>query len=77
MPGEVLVFFFGRPMYRSFGIVPKMPSLGYDHLILIAYGFELSIEGGQKPTKLAVNGGWVPGFHEVGFEQLFEGVGQG
>ena len=77
MSGEALEFFLSRPMLRSFGIVPKVSGLGNNHFILVTYGFELGVEGREVASKLGIDGGWVPGFHEVRFEQLFEGVGQG
>lgn len=68
MSGEALVFFFRRPVLESFGIVPKVPGLGYDHFVLVAYGFELGVEGREIASKLGIDGCRVPGFNEVCFE---------
>ena len=63
MSGEALVFFFSGPMLGSFGVVPEVSGLGYDHFILVACGFELGIEGGKVTSVLGIDGCWVPGIN--------------
>ena len=63
MAGKVLVFIFSRPVLGSFGVVPKVPGLGYDHFVLATYGFELGVEGRKVTSVLGINGSWVPGFN--------------
>ena len=76
MSGEALVFFFSRPVLGRFGVVPKVSGLGYNHFVLVAYGFELGVEGREVASKLGVDGCWVPGFNEIGFEELLQRIGQ-
>ena len=76
MSGEALVFFFSRPVLGGFGVVPKVPGLGNNHFVLVAYGFELGVEGREVASKLGVNGCRVPGFNEIGFEELLQRIGQ-
>ncbi len=75
MSGKVLILLFRWPMLGSFGVVPEVSGLGYDHFILVAYGFELGTEGGQVTSKLGIDGCRVPGVDEVGFEELLQGIG--